>query len=161
QANEDLRGLVDEQAALRRLATLVAEGADASSVFDAVCEETGRLVGAASVNLSHYTSDGFNVTMAGWSLRDTHVPVGTRAPVAHDTIAGEITRTRLPARIESWDRATSELARLVRERGVRSSVGAPVVVEGTVWGALVAGTDQEEPLPVGTELRLARFTELI
>jgi signal transduction histidine kinase len=161
QANEDLRGLADEQAALRRLATLVAEGADSATVFDAVCEETGRLVGAASVNLSHYTADGFNVTVAGWSLRDTHVPVGTRAAVARDTIAGEITRTHLPARIDDWDRATSELARLVRERGVRSSVGAPVVVEGTVWGALVAGTDQEEPLPAGTELRLARFTELI
>ena len=53
------------------------------------------------------------------------------------------------------------MARLVRERGVRSSLGAPIVVEGQLWGALVAATDREEPLPAGTEFRLARFTDLI
>jgi signal transduction histidine kinase len=45
--------------------------------------------------------------------------------------------------------------------GIRSEVGAPVVVDGRVWGALIAGTDESQPLPVGTEDRLARFAELI
>jgi GAF domain-containing protein len=161
QAHDDLRGLADEQAALRRLATLVAEGTDSAAVFDAVCAEAGRLLGASGVNLSHYTSDGFNVTVAGWSLRDTHVPVGTRFPLTPDTIGGEIVRTHATVRRDSWADATSELARLVRDRGIRSSVGAPVVVEGQLWGALVAATDREETLPAGTEVRLARFTELI
>jgi GAF domain-containing protein len=161
QAHDDLHALADEQAALRRLATLVAEGTPSSDVFDAVCAETGQVLGASSVNLSHYTPDGINVTMAGWSLRDTHVPVGARFPLSPDTIGGEIVRTRGPARIDSWDGATSELARLVRERGIRSSVGAPVVVEARLWGALVAATDRDETLPAGTELRLARFAELI
>ena len=161
QAHDDLRSLASEQAALRRVATLVAEGAEPAAIFDAVCAETGRLIGAASVNLCHYTDDGFNVTMAGWSLRDIHVPVGARFRLTPDTVGGVITRTRAPARVDSWDGAPSELARLVRERGIRSSVGAPVVVEGQLWGALVAATDKEEPLPARTELRLARFTELI
>ena len=72
QARDDLRRLADEQSALRRVATLVARGTDAGAVFDAVCSETGELIGAASADLAHFTPDGFNVTMAGWSLRDTH-----------------------------------------------------------------------------------------
>src|SRR5215467_5960306 len=96
QAHDDLRGLADEQAALRRLATLVAEGTDSASVFDAVCAEAGPLLGASGVNLSHYTTDGFNLTMAGWSLRDTHVPVGTRFPLTPDTVGGAIVSTHAP-----------------------------------------------------------------
>ena len=162
QARHDLQRLAEEQAALRRVATLVAEGAGSTDVFDAVCAETGLLVGAASVNLSHYTPDGFNVTVAGWSESgDIHVPVGTRYPLTPDTVGGVIVRTRATARIDSWEDAASELGRLVRARGIRSSLGAPVVVEGQIWGALVAASDREEPLAEGTELRLARFTELI
>ena len=160
-ARDSLRRLADEQAALRRVATLVAEGAPARAVFDAVCAETGRLVGAATVNLSHYTPDCINVTMAGWSLRNTHIEVGTRFPIESDTIGGQILATRGPARINTWDETTSELGKLVRSRGVRSSVGAPVVIEGKLWGALVAATDREEPLPTETESRLGTFAELI
>jgi signal transduction histidine kinase len=161
QAHGDLAALADEQAALRRLATLVAQGAESGEVFDAVCAEAGQLISAASVNLSRYTPDGLNVTMAGWSLRDMHIPVGTSFPIAPDTVGGAIVATGEPVRMDSWNHATSELAVLVRDRGARSSVGAPVVVEGRLWGGLVAATDGEEPLPAGTELRLARFTELI
>jgi signal transduction histidine kinase len=98
--------------------------------------------------------------MAGWSDRGIHVPAGSRFPITDDTIGGKIMRTRAPARIDSWDNATSELGALVRVRGIRSSLGAPVVVEGQLWGALVAGTDHDEPLPPETEVRLARFAEL-
>jgi signal transduction histidine kinase len=119
------------------------------------------LIKAASVNLSRYTPDGFNVTMAGWSLRDIHIPVGLRFPLSPDTIGGEIVRTGGPVRKDSWEDAQSDLARLVRERGVRSSVGAPVIVEGRLWGALVAATDREDGLPGGTETQLARFTDLV
>jgi signal transduction histidine kinase len=161
QAHDDLTALAEEQAALRRVATLVAEGADTSAVFDAVCAEAGALLDATTVNLSHYTRDDFNTTVAGWSLRDTHVPAGASFPITPDTVAGEITRTRAAARVDSWESATSELARLVRERGIKSSVGAPVIVEGELWGALVAATDRAEPLALGTEDRLARFTDLI
>jgi signal transduction histidine kinase len=161
QAHDDLHEIATEQAALRRVATLVAEGIDSAAVFDAVCAETGQLFGAASVNLSHYTADGFNVTMAGWSLLDRHVPVGTRLPITPDTVGGAIVETRAPARVDSWDEATSEMAAVIRGRGLRSSLGAPIVVEGQLWGALVAATDGKDPLPAGTEHRLARFTDLV
>jgi len=134
QASRDLNEIATEQTALRRVATLVAEGAESGNVFAAVCAEAGPLVGASSVNLSHYTPDGLNVTMAGWSLRDTHIPVGTSFPLAPDTVGGAIVSTHAPVRIDSWEGASSDLAKLVRERGVKSSVGAPVVVEGPASG---------------------------
>jgi signal transduction histidine kinase len=160
-AHDDLWRLAGEQAALRRVATLVARGAAANAVFDAVCEETGRLLGATSVNLAHFTPDGFNLTMAGWSLRDVHVPTGTRLPLEGDTINALVQRTAAPGRFDTYEGATGALAAFLRQQGIRSEVGAPVVVEGQVWGALIAGTDEPEPLPPGTELRLASFAELI
>src|SRR5262249_33253534 len=84
-----------------------------------------------------------------------------RFPITPDTIAGAILSTKAPARVDSWLDATSELGRLVRERGIRSSVGAPVLVQGRIWGALVAASDRDEPLPPSTEARLGNFTELI
>ena len=161
QAREDLHRLADEQAALRRIATLVAEGAESHTVFDAVCEETARLLGATSVNLVRFTPDGFNLTMAGWSLRAVHVPTATRLPLDGDTINAVVQRTGAPGRFDSYEGASGELAALLRRLGIRSEVGAPVVVEGQVWGALIAGTDEPEPLPAGTEHRLASFADLI
>jgi PAS domain S-box-containing protein len=161
QARDELRELVDEQAALRRVATLVAQGTDSPAVFDAVCAETGALIGASSVNLARFTPDGFNLTMAGWSLRDTHVPTGTRLPLGPETINGVIQRTGAPTRVDSYEDLSGELAALIRERGIRSEVGAPVIVEGQVWGALIAGTDEDEPLAAGAEQRVASFAELI
>jgi PAS domain S-box-containing protein len=160
-AREEVRRLAEQEAALRRLATLVAEGAESRLVFDAVCEETGRLFGARSVNLAHFTPDGVNVTMAGWSLDDVHVPTGTRLRLEGDTINTLVRDTAAPGRFDTYEGARGELAEVLRRLGVRSEVGAPVVVEGRVWGALIAGTDREEPLPAGTEHRLAGFAELI
>jgi PAS domain S-box-containing protein len=161
QAREDVRRLVEQEAALRRLATLVAEGAESPRVFDAVCEETGRLLGAASVNLAHFTADGSNLTMAGWSLRDVHVPTGTRLSLDGDSINRLVRDTAAPGRFDSYDGARGELAAVLRRLGIRSEVGAPVMVEGRAWGALIAGTDEDEPLPAATEHRLARFAQLI
>jgi signal transduction histidine kinase len=161
QARDDLQALADEQAALRRVATLVARGTDSAAIFSAVCVETGELIGATTVNLAHFTADGFNLTMAGWSLHDTHVPMGTRLPLDEDTINGVIERSLSPARVDSYEDRTSELAQMIRGRGIQSEVGAPVIVEGGLWGALIAGTDGDELLPLGAERRVARFAELV
>jgi PAS domain S-box-containing protein len=161
QARDELRLLADEQAALRRAATLVARRAKPAVLFDAVCEETGRLLDATTVNLAHFTPDGLNHTIAGWSLRGVHVPAGTRLPLGEHTINGLVHRTGAPGRFDSYEDAPGPLAARLRALGIRSEVGAPVVVDGEVWGALIAGTDEPDPLPPGTELRLASFAELI
>jgi signal transduction histidine kinase len=161
ETHEDLQRLADEQAALRRIATLVAQGAQSQMVFDAVCEETGRLFGATTVNLVQFTPDDFHLAMSGWSLRGVHVPTGTLLPLKGDTIDTLVRRTAAPGRCDSYEQAKGELAELLRQLGVRSEVGAPVVIDGQVWGALTAGTDEPEPLAPGTEHRLASFAELI
>jgi GAF domain-containing protein len=130
-------------------------------VFGAVCEETGRLLGATSVNLAHFTADGFNLTMAGWSLRGVHVPTGSRLSLDGDSINTLVRDTAAPSRFDNYDGARGELAAVLRRLGIRSEVGAPVMVEGRVWGALIAGADEHEPLPGDAEHRLARFAHLI
>jgi signal transduction histidine kinase len=149
------------EGALRRVATLVARAAPPQAVFDAVCEETGRLIGATTVNLAHFTPDGFNLTISGWSLRGVHVPTGTRLPLEGQTINSLVQRTGAPGRFDSYDGTPGPLAARLRELGIASEVGAPVVVNGQVWGALIAGTDRPKPLPLRTELRLASFADLI
>jgi PAS domain S-box-containing protein len=161
QAHQELQRLADEQAALRQVATLVARGAEPTAVFDAVCEVTGRLIGAASVNLAQFTPDEMNLTQAGWSQRGTHVPPGTRLPLDGESINALIRQTHAPARVDSYEGRTGRLAARLRQLGITSEVGAPVVVDGSVWGALIAGTDQAKPLPPGTERRVASFAELI
>jgi signal transduction histidine kinase len=160
QARDDLHRLVDEQSALRRVATAVAGAATPEQIFDLVCRETGRLFVADTVNLVHFTPDGVNLTMAGWSSRGVHMPMGTRLPL-DGAINELVRRTSAPGRFDTYGGAPGQLAQRLRGLGIRSEVGAPVVVGGHVWGALIAGTDQPVPLPVGTEDRLARFAELI
>ena len=161
QARDELHRLADEQAALRRVATLVARGAEASEVFAAVCEETGRLTGAFHVNLAQFTADGTHTALAGWSVRNTHVPPGTSLPIDEHSLDTAILRTAAPARMDTYEEVPGELAALLRDLGIRSEVGAPVMVDRRVWGALIVGTDSDEPLPPGSELRLASFAELI
>ncbi len=160
-AQSRLKDLADEQAALRRVATLVARGTAPRDVFDAVCAETGRLIEATSVNLAHFTPDEMSLTMSGWSMHGNHVPAGTRLPLQGDTVHVMVHRTHRPARADSYQDATGELAALLRRLGIQSQVAAPVVVDGQVWGALIASLDRPEPLPDGTESRVANFAELI
>jgi GAF domain-containing protein len=161
EAHQELRLLADEQAALRQVATLVAQGAEPTAVFDAVCEVTGRLVGATSVNLAQFTPDEMNLTQAGWSERGTHVPPGTRLPLDGESINALIRRSHAPVRVDSYEGRSGLLAARLRELGIKSEVGAPVVVDGEMWGALIAGTDRAEPQPADTEARLASFTDLV
>ena len=161
QARDELRRLVDEQSALRGVATLVAEGAPPLEVFDAVCEETCGLMGATTVNLAHFTPDGFNLTMAGWSPGESHVPTGTLLPQEGETIDVIVQRTRAPARVASYEGVEGELAHLLRELGIEAEVGAPVMVDGAVWGALIAGADSSALLAQDAETRLESFAELV
>jgi signal transduction histidine kinase len=69
--------------------------------------------------------------------------------------------TGQPARVDEWDDATGPVGELARELGIRSAVGVPVSVGGRLWGIMAVTSTREEPLPAGTEARLADFTELV
>jgi signal transduction histidine kinase len=44
---------------------------------------------------------------------------------------------------------------------MQSAVGAPIIVNGRLWGALLVGSVQIDPLPPDTEERIAEFAELV
>jgi signal transduction histidine kinase len=158
EGRERITKLADEQAALRRVATLVARGAPPDVVFEAVIGEVGRLIPADTAALGRYETDGTISMVGSWSRSEGSIPVGMRFPVESGTLSRKILETRRPARIDSYSEADYPDA---HEMGWRSAVGAPVMVEGRLWGVVGAGTTSEQPLPLDTEVRLTEFTELL
>jgi PAS domain S-box-containing protein len=160
-SREQLARVADEQAALRRVATLVARESPAAQVFAAVAEEVGRLLRVEDTSIIRYEDDGTVTAVANWSERDASIPVGTRVPSGGENIASLVLRTGQPARIDDYAGATGALGDYVRELGVRSAVGTPIVVEGRLWGAMIAASWQAEPPLADTESRIGEFTELV
>ena len=149
--------LAEEQAALRRVATLVARGVPPEEAFGAVATEVERLFLVDVVNMARYESDGTVTVVASAGNR---FPVGGRWPLGGENVVTLVFETGRPARIDSYADATGPTAEGIRERGVRSAVGTPIIVEGRLWGVMGLGSSQEQPLPTDTEARLASFTEL-
>jgi uncharacterized protein YoaH (UPF0181 family) len=157
------RRLAADQAALRRLATLVARGVGSLEVFGAVAEEMRRCVPADTAGLSRFETDG-ELTLVAATAHPAAVArmqVGTRNPLESTTIASLVLRTGGPARIDSYDNLAGSIAARVRAVGVRAAVGVPLIVDGRVWGAAVVGSMQLGPMPADTEVRIGRFAELI
>jgi PucR C-terminal helix-turn-helix domain/GGDEF-like domain/GAF domain len=156
------RRLVAEQAALRRLATLVARGVEPVEVFSAVTEAMRRCVPADIAGLWRFESDREMAVvisaaepeaLAGW-------PVGTRTPVEGNTIA-TLVRNGRPARIDSFDNVAGPVAARMRAVGVSAAVGVPIIVDGRVWGLTAVGTLQHGPMPADTEVHISGFAALI
>jgi signal transduction histidine kinase len=159
QARVELRGFADEQAALRRVATLVAEAAPPAQVFAAVTEEAGRLLNADIATMGRYDRDGTETAVATWDVTGAALPVGTQWNVGGRNLQTMVLQTGKPARIDDYDSASGTVAEYARESGLRAAVGVPVSVEGRLWGVTVVAS-RAAPLPAGTEKRLAGFTEL-
>ena len=153
--------IVREHAALRRVATLVARPASPAEVFAAVTEETGRLLGAQTTNLMRVANPELAVIVAGWSEGAAHVPIGSTGKLDGRGLVGQILVTGRPSRVEDFDQVGGAVAAAMRSLGLRSGVAGPVVVGGRIWGALVACSAAAEPLPRGTEYRIAAFAQLI
>jgi GAF domain-containing protein len=154
--------LAEEQAALRRVATQVARGVAAEDVFAAVAEEVGRLLPVEYAGLSRYEPDGALSMVARSGTGLDHIPVGSRWTLGGKNVATVVFETGRPARIDSYaDLSDPGAATAFREVGVRSAVGTPIVVDGRLWGVMIAGTTAEQALPADTEARLASFTELL
>jgi GAF domain-containing protein len=164
-ANAESRGglarLAEEQAALRRIATLVAEGVPPDQVFAAVTDEVERLLPVGYAIMSRYESDGLSTVLAATGTTVTNLPVPSRSRLGGRNVSTVVFETSRPARLDNLSISSSGPAGVPgRERGVRSSVGTPIVVEGRLWGVMIVGSTLEEPLPPDTEARLAGFTEL-
>jgi signal transduction histidine kinase len=162
RAEEAQRALAGEQAALRRVATLVAGEASPGRVFEQVTEEVGRLIGLPGVNVMQYDGDRTATVVGAWTKHGRpHFPVGQTFDVDGDSAVARVVQSGGPARVESYDAATGTLAAMVHSAGYRSAVGAPVMVGGRIWGVLVGVNTSDEPLPDGLEQRLCDFADLV
>ena len=158
---DEERSLRAEQAALRRVATLVAEGATPEAVFGAVAKEVSRLAAAELVQLYRYETEGSAVRVAASGKGAADLPIGAvYSPGGHNMVT-LVFDSGGPARIDDTTTMTGSTAAVARQLEIRSAVGAPVVVDGRLWGAVMASTTQPEPMAAGTEQRIASFTELV
>ena len=159
----EYRRLVAEQAAVRRVGTLVARGAEPSEVIGAVAEEMRRCLGAFTAGIWRFdTSDEIRlVAAAADPAALAKWPVGTRISIEGTTLATVVQDTGLPARIDSYDNIAGPVAARVRAVGVSAAVGVPIVVDGSVRGLAAVGSVEPGPVPADTETRISRFAEVI
>ena len=153
--------LAQEQRALRRVATLVASEASPERVFTAVSEEAARVLEVNASAVFRFEGDD-TATIVGRHSREgagDAFTLGMRLPAGEDSGIGRVLRTMAPARIHDYTNKTGEIADNMRLMSYRSSVSAPIVVAGIIWGAV--GIASAEPLPADTEARLGAFCELV
>jgi PAS domain S-box-containing protein len=160
----ELSVLAEQQASLRRVATLVARGVAPSEVFSTVASEVARCLGVHNSCLLRYEKDGSGVLLAagedpGWMK----VPIGTRVSFEGDNIPAIVYRTGHTTRMD-YDRlqhARGLGSAYLRKLGVRSTVGAPIIVAGRLWGVAGVASMHADRLAPDIEARIADFTELV
>ena len=148
--------LLDDQAALRRVATLVAAGTGADELFAAVADEVRQLLGAEASAILRFEDDGTVVTVGTYG--GTY-PTGSRSELDPHFVVGSVRATRRAARFDTDDPAAAGMPTIVRDWGMRSAVASPIVVEGDLWGAIVVASRRS--LPQESEARLGDFTDLV
>ena len=156
----DVGRLLEEQAALRRVATMVARGTDRLGVIRAVAEEVGRLLDADVTNLVRFEGE-YGTIVGGWSdgLME-QAPVDFRVSMDRDSTAARVRDAGRATRVD-LDNESGEVFTSLREMGVRTSVGAPIVVDGEIWGAVIAGSTRQMSFAPDAEQRLTEFAELV
>ena len=154
--------LADEQAALRRVATLVARGVSPEEIFSAVTNEMAQLFGSPQACVGRFEPDGSAMVIVGVSDGIRGISIGSRWELQDYMASTGVYRTGRPVRVERRDleHASGPMADVLREIGAVSNVGAPIVVEGKQWG-FVTVTDVTKRLPADAEKRLEKFAELL
>jgi signal transduction histidine kinase len=147
--------LAQQQTALRRVATLVAEGVPPAEVFSALAEEVSGLLDAEAATIGRLEADGKVAVVAVSGATSDEAVLGTRFEPDPDTVIAAVIKTARSTRKDDYGSASEPARRL----GIRSGVGVPIVVEGALWGIVAIGTVRER-FPEDTEQRLGEFTEL-
>jgi signal transduction histidine kinase len=157
-----LHALLAEQAALRRVATMVAAGTPAPVLFGRVCAELGQLLEVKSTDMIRYDGETFATVVGAWTGNDRPAfPVGERIPVEGETVTAKLCRSGRPERVDDYDLVDGELAARMRGFGIYSVVGAPIHVAGRLWGAVMVTSELAHAFPAGTEARINSFAELV
>jgi signal transduction histidine kinase len=161
RADAELQVADKELSGLRRVATLVAEGVAPQDLFAVVAEEVARVVDVPLVSVARYELDATATECAGFSPHGPRFRVGRRWSLAGTNVLRLVRETSAAARIDDYAGLDGEIVDAVRQIGIRSTVGIPIVVAGRLWGAMVVSSTAQDPLPEQTEARLADFTGLL
>jgi signal transduction histidine kinase len=161
ESRSALARLAEEQAALKRVAILVARGTPSERVFAAVTEEVGRLLSVDMTNMCRYEPDNTMTFVATWAKRGESFRLGSRWPLGGQNLATLVFETGRSVRMDNYADASGPLSAGTQGTGIRSAVASPVIVEGRLWGMMGAGSSIEQTLPRDSEARLASFTELV
>ncbi len=154
-----------EQSALRRVATAAAESDDVTHVFETIAEEVRGLLGADAGWLDQIDNDRATTVAQTGSpkLLALVAPASAddpRGAVHPDSVRGRAMSTGEPARVADYNEVPELMPKPFRDAGVRTSIAAPVVVDGRPWGVIVVVAGAPEQLPEGCEERLMPFARL-
>ena len=158
----ELQRVAEEQAALRRIATLVAGGSTEADLAAAVSAEVGGLFGAQSASVLRWDGDTIRVIGSWRGGADEPRPTGAVLSFGGDTLTARVVETGAPARIDAVGDLQTEFARQRwAELGFTASIGAPIIVDRQVWGVLAVSRTEPGAFPVGDEVRLSDFSTLV
>ena len=156
-----LRARLEEQEALRRVATLVARHHAPDEVLELVTEEVARHLDADAAMTARYDGPGVATVVADWAAPGLDpFPIGRAFDIGNNTALAKVQATRAPARIDSYEGLEGAHPEELRALGMRAGVGAPIVVDGELWGAVAAGS-AAAPFTADAEQRLGAFAELV
>lgn len=160
RSKEEIRVLADQQAALRRVATLVAQTRTPAEVFTAVADELAQRLGLQHSALIRFEPDGSSLLVAYHDDPPSARRLGERYPVGDGGVAEQVYLTGRAARMDCGE-ITGQAGARAEQMGIGAVVGVPIVVHGRIWGAAVVGSSGDEPLPANTEADVEDFTDLV
>ncbi len=159
---DQLDRIVQEQAALRMVATLVARGVPSAEVFNAVASEVGHLFKAQYAAIRRYESCDSAVVVGAWTERPGGgLPVGSHWELRGKNVSTIIRRTGRAMRMSTSEGINGEIGEWAIEHGINFAVGAPITVEGRLWGVMVAFWTEREIGDADIEERMGDFTALV
>jgi GAF domain-containing protein len=157
-ARTALRRLTGEQAASRRVATLVAEGSSPSDLFAAVARAVAEAIDVDAISVERIDADRSTTVIA--SLDAPMFPIGSRWPLDEAGLHASVVASGRPVRIDDVSGLDGRAGTAMTDSNIRSVVAAPIIVDGAVWGLMWVGGKRAEPLPAAAETRLRDFAEL-
>jgi signal transduction histidine kinase len=161
QGRDELARLLREQAALRRVATLVAHGEPPPVVFNAVVEEAGEVLGVDGARMLRVETDNSATMVAGWGPSNLQIPIGVRVSIEGANVISEVIRTGRATSLGEFSGPPGSVGAIARERHIQFAVGAPILVQGRIWGVMVVLSIHNRPTSATAEERLTQFTDLV
>jgi len=153
--------LAAEQSALRRVALLVADGASPEKLLSAVTDELSRLLGVQTIRTLRFEPDGTATVLASQGWTKQLIPVGTNFTLPIQGVAAGIRRTGVAAWDDNFVPLGNPIGDLLRREGLRVAAGGPIIVDGRIWGAMLASASNVDELPPNSAQRVGEFAELV